>query len=175
MRRFSLLLLSTLVVIVLPFCSGCTRDENTGHNGPLSIPTEGNVRVISTKVSQTANELHWKWSLIGERNWVVPAASDTALSLAQTYAVNGTERHDGTNIWEVDLTAQKTDKELRWSWRIHGVNGTTRDATGTAPLPPASSDTAVQIELDRDSVERLPADVTLARIAGKPVNLRIAR
>ena len=154
--------------------SGCRPSEATG-NGPLSVPAEGSVRVLSTKVEQTADRLHWKWTIIGERNWATPSAQNTQLALSQTYPANKGERRDGTNIWEADLWAERKGGTLVWRTRLHGINGETCEAKGETPLGNNNGSESVQIEHDRPTVERLPATVTLARIGDQTVTWQIAK
>jgi len=161
--------------------SGCVRQEGAGTSvSPLSIPPEGRVRVLARRITHQPDRVHWKWSLIGERNWRGATASGTDLALAQTYPLNSTTERGGCNIWEADLSVRRTaEGALRWDAVLHGINGVTARSGGT--LDPkgnggaTSPDSALRVRQDSDAVVRLPADLTVATLDGKPVTLRVAR
>ena len=90
--------------------------------------------IVSRKIEQTPDRMHWKWSVIGERNWSRATASAGRLTLAQTYPLNTPTRSDGTNIWECDLTAERSGaSEIRWTTVLHGIDGTTVQDQGVVP------------------------------------------
>jgi hypothetical protein len=136
MWRCSILLLIFTFASTALLATGCRRAPR--KQGSLSIPTEGNVRIVSTKVEQTPNRLHWKWSVIGERNWREAKVSGLAASLNKTYSLNDATERGGCNIWETDFTVA----DGRWTLILHGSDGTTakdeecwRKAARTFPKP----------------------------------------
>ena len=69
----------------------------------LSIPPEGFVRLVSRQIQDTPNGgetgnktqrplemLHYKWSVIGERNWQNPKADKNGFVLGDVYPLNDT-------------------------------------------------------------------------------------
>jgi hypothetical protein len=159
--------------------SGCTRVASSaaqrGEDGALGIPSDGRVRIVATRVAQTADAVHWKWSVIGERNWTGVAAKETDLSLTGTYPLNDATRRGGCNVYEADLTAERAGKDGagRWKLTLHGSNGSTETSEGD--LPAGKTADAVKIVQDTSTVERLPAAIRLAEVDGRPVTLNIAR
>jgi hypothetical protein len=132
---------------------------------------------VSRKIEQTPDRLHWKWSVIGERNWTEARAADGQLSLAKTYPLNSTVRRGGCNIWECDLTAERgpAANMIRWTAILHGSVGTTVRDEGTVRDTGGGPVSAVRVELDRDTVERLSADLLLAHVGETAIRLRIER
>ena len=165
-RPFVLLIL--LVTLVAVLAVGCRKAPR--RDGLLSIPTDGNVRIVSREVENAAGRLHWKWSIIGERNWRKANVTGTAAALTGTYPLNDTTERGGCNIWEGDLDV--TDG--RWTFTLHGSDGTTAKDGGTlaAGADPAQ---AVRIQQEDDKLTSLPAELTLANIDGKPLTFRIER
>jgi hypothetical protein len=160
---------------------GCRTMPNATSNGALSIPSEGKVRVISRKIVQGPDKLHWKWSLIGERNWTTAEATETSIGLSKTYPLNDTAHTGGCNIWECDLTAERiTDSKtgqtvIRWTNVLHGSDGTTRTGTGTLSADQTGdADKIVRIQIDQDTLLKLPAETTLARVGDKDITLHVA-
>ena len=193
------------LVLPIPLLSigGCGRETQgmpggNGQPGALSIPATGFVRIVSRDIqekppttaqtsavtSAASESLHYKWSLIGERNWQNPKADKNGFTLGDVYALNSTTNRGGCNIWECDLTARrtsaadtKTPAEVEWQLIIHGSNGQTARAEGVAPLAPpqGSIKDVVQVVQTRDEPTALPTDVLLARIGTNEVRLHVAR
>ncbi len=166
------------VTAAVPCGAGCTRvSGNSDAGGSLGVPPSGQVRVVARRIEQTADRVHWKWSVIGERNWETPVAQGPALSLEGTYALNdaGANRQ-GCNIYEADLVATRDAKggPARWKLTLHGSDGDTATSEGELPSGAAARN-AVKITQDADALLSLPADVPLATVDGKPVTLRIPR
>jgi hypothetical protein len=156
---------------------GCRGGDPAGGKGTLAIPPRDSVRIVSRKIEQTPDRLHYKWSVIGERNWIEARAAAGQLSLAKTYPLNTTSQRGGCNIWECDLTAERdaAAATVRWTTLLHGSIGTTVRDAGTAPDAGGGPTSVVRVDLDRDTVERLSADLTLAHVGDTPIRLRIER
>jgi hypothetical protein len=149
--------------------TGCRKAPR--KQGSLSIPTEGNVRIVSREIENTSGRRHWKWSVIGERNWRKAEVAGMAASLSGTYPLNDTTERGGCNIWEMDLTAA----DGQWTLVLHGSDGTTAKAEGELAAGSTDLSQAVEIRQDDDRLISLPADLTLAAVEGKPVTLHIER
>ncbi len=167
--RSGVLLLLLLCVPVVLLAAGCRKTPR--KQGSLSMPTEGNVRIVSREIENTPTRRHWKWSVIGERNWRKAAVSGTAAALTSTYPLNDTTERGGCNIWETDLTVS----EGRWTLVLHGSDGTTEKAEGTLADSVTDLSKAVQIRQQEDRLTSLPADLVFATVDEKPVTLRIER
>jgi len=173
-RRLALSLVAAGIPALI-CAAGCRRGGPAGEQGSLSIPPPDNVRIVSRKIEQTPERLHWKWSVIGERNWTRPRAARGQLSLDTTYPLNDPLHSGGCNIWECDLTAERAGGAIRWEAVLHGSNGMTVKDEGTVPSPGGGPESVVRIEIDQDTVERLPADLGLADIGNTALHLGIER
>jgi hypothetical protein len=171
-------------VAVAIVTTGCHSQPPPAHE--LDIPPIGSVRIIARQIEQTDRRMHWKWSLIGERNWSRAATTGTDLTLANTYPINDPETRGGCNIWECDLVVERAEAPggaasgaggagLEWSATLHGSDGVTAKSGGPLPGDPHALDDAVSIRQSDDTDARLPADVTLATVGGHPVVLHIAK
>ncbi|GAB4463528.1 MAG: hypothetical protein OHK0029_32340 [Armatimonadaceae bacterium] len=154
--------------------TGCrSASSSTSSANRLSIPPRDHVRLLVREVPDPAAEKHWKWSVIGERNWTV-AEVDTqnpeqvVVRLKETFPINRTDKKSGCNIWECDLTV----KEGQINYRIHGIDGTT--ATADAPVSGEKPE-ILRVAQTKDATVRLPAEVTLAEVVGKKVVFQIAK
>ncbi|MES2459514.1 MAG: hypothetical protein V4671_02965, partial [Armatimonadota bacterium] len=93
--RTGIFLLVFVFVPTVLLATGCRKAPR--KQGSLSIPTEGNVRIVSREVENTASRRHWKWSVIGERNWRTADVSGTTASLTSTYPLNDATERGGCN------------------------------------------------------------------------------
>jgi hypothetical protein len=159
-----------LLALSADFVSGCQMG-NPGTPGMLGIPPENHAKILSRLIGKTDTQIHWKWSLIGERTWMVATNRDGVVGLEKTVPLNDPGMKGGTNIYETDLTVTQSAANLNWKARIHGSNGATADSEGS--LPGKLSD--VQVVFDRDNTVNLPADVTLARLGSRTISWRLAR
>ncbi len=159
--------------------TGCKPDVGARGEGALAIPPSGSARVVAVKVEESAARVHWKWSVIGERNWKQATAEGknrvVRMTLAQTYALNSVSERGGCNIWECDLLvtrAAKPTDPATYVVTLHGSDGATVTTQGTV----ASSGDKLPVDIAQsvNTVPRLPADVALATIGDIPVTLRIA-
>ncbi len=156
--------------------SGC-EVESHGDPGGLSIPPKEQVRVIARKIDDPANTVHWKWSVIGERNWTEARVTDTpelSVVLDKTSPLSDPMKRQGCNIWEVDLTTNRTGEGIAWKARIHGSDGMTAEKEGVISGVQNPNE-AVHILQEKDTLTKLPAQLSLARIGEQAVVFRIAR
>ncbi|MDX1931441.1 MAG: hypothetical protein SFU56_02435 [Capsulimonadales bacterium] len=158
------------MVPVIAVAVGC-RPGNPGTPGALGLPAENRARLLSRSLTRTADTLHWKWSLIGERNWMIPANADGAISLEKTVPLNDPNMKGGCHIWESDLIVKREGDRIVWKTRLHGSNGMTREAEGA--LKGDLND--VRIVAERDANVGLPADVALAKVGDREIRWRLAR
>lgn len=154
--------------------AGCPSPQTqTGGRGSLSVPQSGSVRIVATQVLSTDTLRQFKWTIIGERNWTRAEAKAGVLSLGATYPLNTVDRHDGTNIWEADVTAKVQGDSVSWETRLHGVHGVTVKEAGQEPLNGRTLADAFQVRQRDNIVPTLPADLPLARIGERDLHLKI--
>lgn len=161
--RLHHLLLPLLLIAPL---TGCGR-RPAAQTGRYGLPASGAVRLVATRIAETPAKVHWKWSLLGSRNWETPAVAGTEASLSGGYALNAVGKQGGCHVWELDL--EGSQKDGTWSWRItvHGSNGKTARSEGTARR--------LKIHASTDSETGLPSDLLLAEIDDSPVRWRIPK
>jgi hypothetical protein len=167
--RFGVLLLIFLFAPTVLLVAGCRKAPR--KQGALSMPTEGNVRIVSREIENTPARRHWKWSIIGERNWRKADIQGSAATLTSTYPLNDPTERGGCNIWETDLTVA----EGRWTLVLHGSDGTTAESEGKLPADSTNLSDVLKIRQEDDRLTSLPADITLATVNNEPVTLRIER
>jgi hypothetical protein len=162
--------------------SGC-EVEGKADAGRLSVPSQGKARIVATKISDTPEKVHWKWSLIGERNWggteVVgkdkAGAGNLVLGLTEPSPINNPTKAKGCNVWELDLTAEKADGAVQWKATLHGSDGTTTETASTEPSTAAKAGDVVRVLQTGDATPGLPAELKVAEINGKPLVFRVAK
>ena len=81
---------SSFFLIVFLVLAGCQQSGQTS-NGRLSAPANGSARLMVAKVKETADTVHYQWSLLGDRNWTTPTVTpDGKAVLAEVYPLNDT-------------------------------------------------------------------------------------
>lgn len=158
--------LRTAVLLILAGAFGCVS-RPTAPQGRYGLPADGRVRLVATRLKESDNELHWKWSLLGSRNWERAEVAGTEAKLLGGYPLNATDRNGGSHVWEMDLTARRTKSEWSWTLTVHGSNGETARHSGTAQ--------SIRIQGTSDTETGLPADLSLAQIDRSPVRWVIPR
>ena len=147
-------------------CLGC--GQSVPDNGSLmTVPPPDQVRFVTTQIVSSTDTLHWKWSVIGGRNWETPAADGTKLRLIGGYPLNSPLRQGACHTWEVDLKARREDGKWVWNTELHGSNGKTARANGTAA--------EIKVAKAVSDTQRLPLERELARIDDSPLVWSIPR
>jgi hypothetical protein len=149
-------LLLTSLCLILCFASGCQPQRPTGSTR-MSVPPEGSVKLLVTKVAETQTSWHFKWTIFGDRNWKKAAIDQNAIALSDVYKLNDTKNTGGCNTWEVDIDAQKVTSGWLVKETVHGSNGETATRTQTLSEAPQATQTT-------DSEPRLPLSLTIARL-----------
>jgi hypothetical protein len=147
--------------------AGCPKPTRNSAER-LATPTEGNLRLITAKVKETPELIHYQWSLLGERNWTVPSVTGGTASLAEVYKLNDPAKAGGCNTWLCDITFTKQATDWKWELRLHGSNGKTATESGTGAGTP-------EILVPQDQDTRLPAELALAKLGGKILGLTVPR
>ena len=167
--------LACLIVTICTILMGCNRAAPRG-SGPLQLPAEGYINLLSRSIMQSPDKIHWKWSILGERNWRKAEAQGAVLSLSDVYALNNVTERGGCNVWELDLEVTAPNGQPAvWEARLHGSVGTTVVGKGTLDLQGSSLISAVRIVETGDTSLHLPADIIVARLGGTDLRLTIAK
>ena len=163
----------SLAVLSFALLAGC-RKASKEH--VLDMPSAGTVKVLSRQIERSDRRLHWKWSLLGERNWTTPTAAKTDFRLADTYPLNDPTHRGGCNVWECDLIAETGTNGVTWTATLHGSDGATVRSGATLPLKSGVNlEDVVSIRLDRDDIPSLPADISLASLGDQKLTLHVAK
>lgn len=159
--RLALLLPLALLLV------GCPKPTRKG-NERLSSPTAGNLRLITAKVKETPERIHYQWSLLGERNWTTPNVAEGKASLSEVYKLNDPSKSGGCHTWLCDVIFTKQASDWKWELRLHGSNGKTATESGIAVGTP-------EILIPQDQDTRLPAALALAKIGDKTLALEVPK
>jgi len=165
----------------LSVLAGCkSPDAGARGEGALAVPPSGSIRLVSTGLEQSAARAHWKWTIIGDRNWREATAESgeraATMALVQTYPLNSVTDRGGCNTWECDLLVTRTSEKAdsaAYVVTLHGSNGFTATAKGTI-VTESGGDLPIEIAQKSDTLARMPADVALATVGKTPITLRIA-
>lgn len=158
--------------------TGCPARSDSAQRPPghLSVPASGKVRIVTTKIKDSLDSVHWKWSVIGERNWTEANVSATTASLGGTYPLNSTSRSGGCHVWECDVIVKRTGPDsAEYVLNLHGSNGTTARTSGSLPSVKKGDALPIEPAQETDTLLRLPAELRLATVDGKPITFRIEK
>lgn len=156
-----------LLLALALLLAGCPKPTRNGTER-LSSPTEGNLRLITAKVKETPETVHYQWSLLGERNWTVPSVVGGKASLSEVYKLNDPAKAGGCNTWLCDVTFTKQASDWKWELRLHGSNGKTATESGTGAGTP-------EVLIPQDQDTRLPAELALAKLGDKTLSLSVPK
>jgi len=115
-----------LLPIIMGVSLGCTARKAPGE-ARGAMPSDGKVRVLFTRVKETSEITHYKWSFIGDRNWSEPVCSGARFTLSNSSKLNSVASRGGCFTWEVDVHSKRTNTTGEWtsSGEIRGSNGKT--------------------------------------------------
>ena len=184
-----------VLAVTFPPMLGCSRSTppaaasgiTRAYDKPIpEAPSAGKVRLVSQKLQEDAKTVHWKWTIVGDRNWTGISGSDNGVELTGAYPLNATDRGGGTNAFECELVLStvgsangKTNLTCRYSLKQIGtslsgaVTGSVSGGgvSGSGPLwvnvKPASVNQAVKVLLTDDQTLPLPLDTVLVTLKGE--------
>lgn len=120
-----------------------------------------------TRLEDTETRKHWKWTVLGDRNWTEASVTGATAALTGTYGMSAAGKSGGCPTWECDFSAaQGAGGAWRWKVVVHGSNGKTATGSGTTR--------SVRIVGVSDTETGLPASLRLAELAESPVVLTLA-
>lgn len=161
----------SLPFLFLLLAAGCRPAAPLGAAGRLSAPEKDTLRLMTVKVKETPETLHYQWSLLGERNWIRPTAThEGKAALAEVYPLNDARRSGGCPTWLCDAILTKQASGWQWELRLHGSNGKTATAKGLV-----ADNNTPQILLTKDTMPRLPATVELVRMGATTLTLTVPK
>lgn len=157
---------SFLGLIALLALDGCAKAP-ARNLARLGVPKPDLARIVHTPLENTPSRIRAKWSIIGGRNWESPIADTVSLTLSGGYPLNAPLRRGGCHTWEIDLDAKRVDGRWQWKTTVHGSNGKTAVSQGAAQ--------GLELLLDQDSEQQLPATVPLATVDRKQITIALPR
>lgn len=188
MLRFTLILLTGLVWGLM----GCRPNVPLGATGitreydkPIpQAPPVGMVRIVPQKVQADGKTVHWKWTIVGDRNWAGTRQAGEVIELTDAYPLDATDRVGGTNAYECELviTADSGDGNTNLSHTISlktiGVklSGAVAGSVGTGggvsggsqqDVKTVAVDAATRVLLTDEQTLRLPLDQPLLELTGE--------
>jgi hypothetical protein len=163
---------------------GITRAYDVAVPDP---PEPGKVRLVAQKVREDATTVHWKWTVVGDRNWTGQAGSTYGVELKDGYPLNATDRVGGTNAFECELVVStapapggKTNLTYQYSLksigtrmsgavtaRVGGGGGVSGSGTLWVSVKPAPVNQAVTVLATGDQAPPLPLDTVLVTLKGE--------
>jgi hypothetical protein len=134
MRAVCVLLVPIAVVM-----SGCGRSAIPAtpkasvrtYSQPVPAnPPPGQVRIVAEKVQEDATISHWKWTIVGDRNWNGTSGSTEGVELKDSYPLNDPSRGGGTNAFQCEVvisSVKSADGKISLAYRYSLNNIGTRD------------------------------------------------
>lgn len=115
-----------MLPIIMGVSLGCTARKNPGE-ARGAMPSDGKVRVLFTRVKETSDLTHYKWSFVGDRNWSEPVCSGATFTVSNSSKLNSPTSRGGCFTWEVDIQSKRAPSTDAWTstGEIRGSNGKT--------------------------------------------------
>lgn len=115
-----------MLPIIMGVSLGCTARKNPGE-ARGAMPSDGKVRVLFTRVKETNDITHYKWSFVGDRNWSEPVCSGATFTVSNSSKLNSPTSRGGCFTWEVDIQSKRAPSTDAWTstGEIRGSNGKT--------------------------------------------------
>jgi hypothetical protein len=115
-----------MLPIIMGVSLGCTARKNPGE-ARGAMPSDGKVRVLFTRVKETSDLTHYKWSFVGDRNWSEPVCSGATFTVSNSSKLNSPTSRGGCFTWDVDIQSKRAPSTDAWTstGEIRGSNGKT--------------------------------------------------
>jgi len=148
--------------------SGCGT-RSAVSSGPAPAAPPGYVKISPQKISETPTDIHWKWSIVGDRNWSdLSGGLDSTIS--KSYPLTGSTQAGGSNVvvYDLDITAAKNGNQVVFSYwaRLSSASGTT--SSTSSPLPGETQETdlrRVAVALVTSEIQKpIPGKISLLRL-----------
>jgi hypothetical protein len=193
--------LCVLLASIMALTSGCRQNSPPGGATPVGakkitrkydkpvpdLPPAGKVRIVAEKIRHDAETMHYKWTIVGDRNWTGMSSNHRLVELDGSYPLDATDRGGGTNAYECELILsadQSSDGKhgikYRFSFKTIGVQltGGVTSSTGSggggsgdgglwSDIKPLSLDQAAKVVLIGDQILDLPLDQITVELHGE--------
>lgn len=133
------------------------------------MPSEGKVRVLFTRVKETTDFTHYKWSFVGDRNWSEPACNGATFTVSNSSKLNSPTSRGGCFAWEVDIQSKRGPSSATWtsSGEIRGSNGK------TAKLSTLSGNCVATFT--QDDMVIVGDSISLGKVGQSPLSIKFSR
>lgn len=152
-----------------------------------NAPPDGMILVHPQKLSEDSTTSHWRWTIIGDRKWAVMFTQAGQKEDAITLKTDNNMLHHfagtgGSSVFTYEVKLEKETsyvpgvKSYREDISLHGNGGHpafNRSNTVSSPIMQMKS--LVTILVARDTIVRLPANISLAMVAGKTLKLHLSQ
>jgi hypothetical protein len=178
------LVLPLVALVVSSAASGSARTRHDGPKWPApaaarpaELPPPGKVRIIAQKVNHGSRVLHWRWRIVGDRDWRQGKTSPHELVLSGSHPKRGAaltpadRAREGVFEWHHIITATKGARgmvdmvhrqALLQPFRLggRGQGLLVRGAKGM------SVEDVLEVQGPKERLVTLPADVVLGTLKG---------
>jgi hypothetical protein len=189
-----LLLVGLVFIGLAAVAAGCRKGGGQGQQGvtrtydqPVpDAPPAGHVRIVGENVREDAGAIHWKWTVVGDRNWTSLTSDGDSMTLADPYPLDATDRFGGTNAFECELvltlvpSGQGSAVKCKHSFNRIGTRTTAPGASGYVGSGGSSGDRTLwsdvrpvalvgmaKVLIKGDQVLPLPLDQPLVELTGR--------
>jgi hypothetical protein len=151
-----------------------------------ALPPPGKVRIVAEKVREDATTVHWKWTVVGDRNWAEQTGAMDLAELKGAYPLDAANRAGGTNAYECEFALStgptaggKSDLTYTQSLTAIGTQlsgavsgytgggGSSGSGTLWSGAKPVDLARAVKVLVTGDQTLPLPLDVVLVEVTGE--------
>lgn len=160
--------IALLLPVILGLSVGCTPRRSQGESRS-SMPTDGKIRVLFTRVKEQSDFTHYKWSFVGDRNWSDPTCNGAAFQVEQSSKLNVPGTRGGCFTWEIDVQSRRTASGNVWSSKgeIRGSNGKTAQLGVT--------DGKCDVVRSSDDMVSVGSNIALGKIGQVPLSVTFSQ
>ena len=157
-------LIALLIPILVSLTVGCTQRPSQKESRS-AMPSDGNIRVLFTRVKEQSDLVHYKWSFVGDRNWSDPSCDRSSFRVEKSSKLNATSSRGACFTWEIDIQSRRTTAAGPWTSKgeIRGSNGRTAKLSISDGKCEASQTTDEQVAVG--------SDITLGKIGQAPLTV----
>ena len=129
------------------------------------MPSDGNIRILFTRVKEQSDLVHYKWSFVGDRNWSDPSCDSSSFRVEKSSKLNATSSRGACFTWEIDIQSRRMTAAGQWTSKgeIRGSNGR------TAKL--SMSDGKCEASWTKDEQVAVGTDITLGKLGQSPLTV----
>ena len=128
--------------------AGCGT-RTAAYSAPTPVAPPGFVKISPQKISETATEVHWRWSIVGDRYWtnytggLDPVKHELIATISKSYPLTGSTQSGGSNLvfFDLDITSTKSGNQVLFRFSIVLSNGSGTKLSQSGSLPGETNET----------------------------------